>query len=199
MKKYLKKVLIVTLCLCTIIGCTNIGECNAFGTTYYKIKIASSDFFGNKRNLIVIMPKKNLKKYTIYEGKTSGNPGGIGKDIIDSSISGGAHYVKSKTWYEYKNGKKYKYCGYQKIRKVGDIYVVDKNVYKLRPAIKSNKVKTYMKKQAKAYVIGTTLGAKYNVTKRREGWIAEMCFSKVTSIKKKWTLDDTVYEYSTVL
>ena len=199
MKKYLKKVLIVTLCLCTIIGCTNIGECNAFGTTYYQIKITSASSFFGKKKYNVIIPKKKLKKYTIYEGKTSGNPGGIGKDIMGSSISGGAHYVKSGTWYEHKNGKKYKYCGYQKIRKVGDIYVIDGKTYKLRPAIKSNKVKTYVKKQAKTYVIGTTVGADYNVTERRKPWIAEMYFGKVTSIKKKWTLEDIVYEGYAVL
>ena len=194
MKKYFKKVLIVTLCLCTIIGSTNIGECDAFGTIYYQIKIISSFKFGGKMRFIERVPEKTLKKYTIYEAKISDNPGGVGKNIIGSSISDGAHYVKTKTFYKYKNGKKYKYYGYQKIRKVGDIYIIDKNVYDLSPSIKSNKVKTYVKEQAKAYVLGKSRnGVYYNSTKDRKMWILNMSlFGKVKSIKRKRTLR-TIY------
>lgn len=192
MKKYLKKVLIVIICLCTIIGGANIEECNAiplleeiFGTVYYQVQYKTA----NGKSFTKKVPKKTLRRYPIYEAKISDNPGGVGKDIMNSSISGGAHYVKTKRWYyKYKNGKKYKYRAFQKVRKVGDIYIIDKNTFYLLPHIKSNKVKTYLKKQRTSYVLGESSNAVYySVIDSRRKWIGEMSFTgKVKSIKKRW-------------
>ena len=190
MKKYLKKVLIVTLCLCTIIGGANIGESNAapleetFGTVYYQVKYNA---YGKKYTKK--LPKKSLTHYTIYEAKKSGNPGGVGKAIRNSSISAGAHYVVTRAYFEYKNGKRYLYYSYQKVRKVGGIYVIDKNVYNLRPWIRSDKLKKYIKTDDWVYVLGASSdGVFFSETMGRRQLLYDISYyGKVKSIKKRWT------------
>lgn len=181
-----KKIIMIVLCLCTMFGAFNsdmsVSEAAAktpIGTTYYKINFK----YGLKKYSEKV-PVKSVHSMHVYKARKSSSTNSY---VTGSALSKGCYYVNAGTFYKVVNGKRYTYWAFQKVRKVGGIYIIDTNTYYSCPRIRTDKFNTYMISGDYDVVMGVSrTGVTFNKNVYNKDWLKKMSVGTVTTVYKWW-------------